>query len=82
MDTEKKETRGGARPGAGRKPSVATHTTHVRLPVSVWDALQKIAKEEKAPVSDIIRQGVEAWIHQKEKNGLPEIPACHFLKKD
>ena len=72
MNLEKKPRRGGARPGAGRKPKSGTVQWKVRTTVEVQAELRKRASTMKVTPGDVINELVDG-LSDNEKtmiNGL------------
>lgn len=56
-DDQAQTTRGGARPGAGRRPvEQRLERVSTRLPVQQFDQLVKLANQRDVSVSGLVRQ--------------------------
>ncbi len=58
-----------ARP-VGRKPRPGTVHTSLYLPEAVYEALRKVAFEERAKIHDLVLEGIELAVR---KRGYPSI---------
>jgi len=64
----KKDGRGGARPGAGRKPELKDpyrYTMDFEGPQ--MDALEAIAEERRASIASVVREAVDAYLRRRRK---------------
>ncbi len=65
---KKKTGRGGARPGAGRKPELREpHRYSMDFEGPQMDALEQIASEREVSIASVVREAVDAYLARRRK---------------
>ena len=67
---KKKSTRGGWRPGAGRKPILSDRVSlTVYVDSEQYDRLAELAEEKEQSLASIAREAITAYLKRKRKKG-------------
>lgn len=61
-----KESRGGARNGAGRKPIGVTRKISLTLPQTCWEEIDRLCKRGDYSISEIVRSIIEDQLHNAD----------------
>ena len=66
--TKKKSTRGGWRPGAGRKPILSDRVSlTVYVDSEQYDQLAELAEEKEQSLASIAREAITAYLKRKRR---------------
>ncbi|KAF0221721.1 MAG: hypothetical protein FD174_52 [Geobacteraceae bacterium] len=52
--------------------TVTSHNFHVPLPTDVYSRLRSEAQRQRKPATQLVKQAVEYWLEQQEKQALHE----------
>jgi hypothetical protein len=66
--TKKKSTRGGSRPGAGRKPILRDRVgLTVHVDGEQYDQLAKMAEEKQQSLGSLVREAITTYLKRRKK---------------
>ena len=68
VPTRRKQGRGGARPGAGRKPTLTDRVgLSVQFDGDIYDRLAEAADESAVSMGSVVREAVAQYLARKRK---------------